>query len=102
MPIFSYNGSRCFASPYGFDCGLRPPLRMTHRHRIARVILSGAKRNRTFSSEIPNDATHRLILAMLGFRLLSPRVILSERSESNCIAAPSGATVESRGELRSG
>ena len=35
---------------------------------------------------------------MLGFRLRSPRVILSERSESNCIAAPSGATVESRGE----
>jgi len=30
----------------------------------ARVILSGAKQNRTFSSEIPNDALHRLLLAL--------------------------------------
>ena len=43
----------------------------TKKYSLARVILSGAKRNRTFSSEIPNDATHRLILAMLGFRLRS-------------------------------
>ena len=39
----------------------------------ARVILRGAKRNRTFSSEIPNDAVHRLILVTLGFRLRSGR-----------------------------
>ena len=32
------------------------------------VILSGAKRNRTFSSEIPDAATLRRILAVLGFR----------------------------------
>ena len=93
---FDYDGAVCAGSDHAYivitSSDLLP----------ARVILSEAKRNRTFSSEIPNVATHRLILAMLGFRLRSPRVILSERSESNCIAAPSGATVESRGELRSG
>ena len=44
--------------------------------RRARVILSGAKpqggwRSRTFSAEIPNDASHRSILVTLGFRRCS-------------------------------
>ena len=39
-PRFWHIRSRCFASPYGFDCGLRPPLRMTYKHSLARVILS--------------------------------------------------------------
>ena len=28
-PRFGHSRSRCFASPFGFDYGLRPPLRMT-------------------------------------------------------------------------
>ena len=39
-PRFWHTRSRCFASPYGFDYGLRPSLRMTHKHSLARVILS--------------------------------------------------------------
>ena len=39
-PRFWYTRSRCFASPYGFDYGLRPPLRMTYKHSLARVILN--------------------------------------------------------------
>ena len=58
---------------------------MTPKCNLARVILSGAKRNRTFSSEIPNDATHRLILAMLGFKRRS--LSLQHKADTVRIAA---------------
>ena len=38
-----------------------------------RAVLSGAKRNQTFSFGIPNAAMRHLILVLLGFRLRSAR-----------------------------
>ena len=67
-PPFSKGGEGCRgrAAPCNTACFFLPKARYPRR-----VILSGAKRSRTFSSEIPNATTQRLILAMLGFRLRS-------------------------------
>ena len=57
------------------------------RDDLKGVILSDAKRSRTFSSEIPNATTQRLILAMLGFRLRRAVVILERNRPARFFAS---------------
>ena len=78
------------------------PPQKPHGFRGPRVILSGAKRNRTFSSEIPDAATLRRILAVLGFRQAqddtdekAPKAgstgpFLPHARRSRCFASPYG------------
>ena len=74
--VFGYKRSRCFASPCGFDYGLRPSLRMTHKHCLARVILS--ERSESNCEAVGGEAEQDLT-CHAGSRRLEKGYFIKER-----------------------